>query len=215
MNDKNAIRKVPGPAYITFEAYVCILCEAETTISDQPITFVDSNINNMNPLTPSWSTSWSTNKNPTLWTVRMWWLEGPLLWQQTHPLLERNKQLCKTLARFWNKWMNEYLMTLRERYGQHHKTRDTENNITPGDIVLVHADVKKHLRWDMPVIQSLITGNDGIARAAIIKIRTGHTTNPCWSCTRWEMVSQNNHVTKKRRISLDQQDVLPLMLVKG
>ena len=48
----------------------------------------------------------------------------------------------------------------------------------PGDIVLVHADNKKRLYWDLAVVESLIIGSDGLARVANIKTRSGRTNRP-------------------------------------
>ena len=175
---KNAIRKVLGRAYVTFDELECILCEVEAAINDRPITFVYSEINDAIPLTPSQLLHGRLIKTLPYERYECDDLWDPSYGNKHSPLLERNKRLSETLARLWNKWTNEYLTTLRERHGQQHKTPSTENNVKPGDIVLVHSDVKKRLRWDMAVIQSLITGNDGIARAATIKTRTGHTNRP-------------------------------------
>ena len=48
----------------------------------------------------------------------------------------------------------------------------------PDDIVLIHADNKKHLYWDLAVVESLIIGKGGLAHAANIKTRSGRTNRP-------------------------------------
>ena len=67
---------------------------------------------------------------------------------------------------------------LRERQELNSKLGSTQNVIKPGDIVLVHADNKKRLYWDLTVVESLIIGKDGLACAANIKTRSAGTNRP-------------------------------------
>ena len=49
--------------------------------------------------------------------------------------------------------------------------------IKKGDIVLVHDD-KPRLDWKLAVIEELLTGNDGLVRAANIRTRNYVTSRP-------------------------------------
>ena len=93
-------------------------------------------------------------------------------------LTKRSDILGKLYERFWSQWGHEYLTALRESHARAKTGHMLTNKIKPGDVVLVHSDIKKRLMWDMAVVESLIIGNDGIARAANIRTKNGKTNRP-------------------------------------
>ena len=109
-----------------------------------------------------------------------------------HPLIEEDEwsdptynedpSLVQHLAKvkadlihhFWNRWRRDYLTSLREF---HRTSGKNEVAVQVGDVVQVHDDTKR-INWRLAVIESLITGKDGLVRAANIRTSTGCTNRP-------------------------------------
>ena len=89
-------------------------------------------------------------------------------------LQEKVKRQTQLLQHFQGRWRREYLTSLRET---HKYTGVTNQTIKVGDIVLVHDDVPR-LQWRLAVVEELIKGLDGIARAAKIRTSNGRTNRP-------------------------------------
>ena len=59
-----------------------------------------------------------------------------------------------------------------------HKASGNNNQtIKVGDIVLIHDDIPR-INWRLAMIEELITGNDGLTRAAILRTASGQTNRP-------------------------------------
>ena len=84
------------------------------------------------------------------------------------------KRLSLLLNHFQTRWKHEYLISLRE----FHRSRGNNNQtVKVGDIVQIHDDGPR-LSWRLAVIEELITGNDGLVRAAIVRTSAGRTNRP-------------------------------------
>ena len=59
----------------------------------------------------------------------------------------------------------------------HKATGTNKIFIKAGDVVHLHNDTKR-INWKLAVVESLITGKDGLVRAANIRTCTGHTNRP-------------------------------------
>ncbi len=70
------------------------------------------------------------------------------------------------LEHFWKRWKKEYLLELREahRHGKHC------DKISLGDMVLIPGDGKPRGFWKPAKVESLITGNDGQTRGAVVRV---------------------------------------------
>ncbi|VDH98724.1 Hypothetical predicted protein [Mytilus galloprovincialis] len=79
------------------------------------------------------------------------------------------------MEHFWNRWKSEYITTLREF---HRQTGNNLQTIQVGDVVQVQDDKLPKNRWNIAVVDELITGNDGFTRAAIIRTSAGRTSRP-------------------------------------
>jgi len=78
------------------------------------------------------------------------------------------------LQDFRKRWCHEYLTSLRE----YHKASGNNNQCTRvGDVVIVH-DGTPRIAWKLAVVTELITGKDGLIRAATIRTAHGITTRP-------------------------------------
>ena len=65
-------------------------------------------------------------------------------------------------------------MALRE---SHKASGNNNQTIKVGDIVLIHDDIPR-INWRLAMIEELITGNDGLTRAAILQTASGRMNRP-------------------------------------
>ena len=68
-----------------------------------------------------------------------------------------------------NEKLSEYLNALRERHNTIHQVNELE--VKPGDVAMIKGEEKNRGMWKFGVVESLITGRDGVTRA--VKLRAG------------------------------------------
>ncbi|XP_056006628.1 uncharacterized protein LOC130050470 [Ostrea edulis] len=146
-----------------------ILSEIETVINDRPLTYVSSEIQDLQPLTPSHLLYGRMKTAPSVSVSQ----ENTNI---THT--EANKQLERkelVLQHFLKRWRMEYLTGLREF---HKFSGKNDTKIKVGDIVQVYENMPR-TKWKLAMIDELITGNDGLVRAAKIHTASNKiTTRP-------------------------------------
>ena len=84
-------------------------------------------------------------------------------------LRKRAKYLLKCKQAMWNRWTREYVRTLRE---QHRLNGEKTSHPNSGDVVIIKEDQKPRNVWKLAIVKRLITGRDGVVRAA--KLKTGN-----------------------------------------
>jgi hypothetical protein len=143
--------------------------EIEAILNDRPITYVSSELNDPEPLTPA----------HLLYGRKMTSLiQNDVVFEDIDlsrsALLKRDKVVTHTISQFWNRWRTEYLLALRE---QHRNAGSNNQRIRVGDVVLIHDDGPR-IRWKLAVVEHLIHGNDGLCRAATVRTTSGVTSRP-------------------------------------
>ena len=78
--------------------------------------------------------------------------------------------LSSRLSHFWNRWRGEYLANLREFHRC--KVRGKTRTVETGDVVVVHEEEKKREDWKLGLVESLVTGKDGVVRGATVRVVT-------------------------------------------
>ncbi|XP_006815926.1 uncharacterized protein LOC102805761 [Saccoglossus kowalevskii] len=160
---KNAIKKVLGRSYISFEELRTVLTEIETTLNDRPITYVSGDIDDATPLTPSHLLHGRQMTILPYPEISDDELNDPTF-SNHDDVNKRYAHLARLLAHFWKRWTAEYLPALREN---HKLTGKTDNIIKVGDVVLVHNDIDHRIKWPMAVVVELVYGRDKLVRSAI------------------------------------------------
>ena len=158
-----------GRSFITLEVLQTLIVEVEAVLNDRPLTYLSADVTDLEPLTPS----------HLLYGRRITMLPYPIMEDEiTDPTyvssaLLRNKVDRQTqfLDHFQRRWQREYLTSLREAYKA---TGTTNQTVNVGNVVLIHDDAPR-LQWRLAVIEELIKGLDGFARAAKIRTSTGKT----------------------------------------
>ncbi|XP_006814449.1 uncharacterized protein LOC102809591 [Saccoglossus kowalevskii] len=168
---KTSLKKVLGRSCVTYVELETILTEIESSINERPLTFVSSDIADLNPLTPSHLINGRSIHSLPQATETV---TNPNILMNHHIANHRYRYLTMLQDAFWRRWSHEYITALRERHINQHKGVKT-NRIKVGDIVLVHDDIKKRLHWNLACVTKLLPGSDGIVRAAEIKTKSGMT----------------------------------------
>ncbi|XP_074651589.1 uncharacterized protein LOC141906245 [Tubulanus polymorphus] len=172
---KMCLRKVLRRAFITEDELRTAVVEIEASLNDRPITYVYST---ENPLDPTPLTPAHLLHGRMITTLPTWTsvdLDDPTYLSAVSEHQKRAKYLSSLLERFRKRWSDEYLVQLRER---HTGTGKLSNQIKVGEIVLVHEDNVKRVKWKMALVERLLRGKDGLIRAADIKTANGRTNRP-------------------------------------
>ena len=170
---KSAIKKVLGRRHISLTVLETIVVEIEAVINDRPLTFVSSELGDVEPLTPA----------HLLHGRRITYLPHEMVdtdeildpsYGDTDSVHRRAKSLALILRDFRNRWRHDYLTSLREF---HRTSGSVHQVIKKGDVVIIHDDVPR-IMWKIAVVSDLVVGGDGVVRAAILRTANGTTNRP-------------------------------------
>ena len=172
---KTTSRKVLGRTFVSLTSLQTIVTEIEATLNDRPLTYMSSDVNDPEPLTPAHLLYGRRIVLLPYPTTDGSEIDDPEYGETTGASLRtRVAQHAQVLQHFQHCWKREYLTSLRE----HHRiTGRNEQCIKVGDVVLVHDDIPR-ARWKMAVVEQLIRGRDGCAGAANIRYSEGKTNRP-------------------------------------
>jgi hypothetical protein len=170
---KTTLRKILGRRFVTMETLQTIVTEIEAVMNDRPITYVSSNIDDLEPLTPS-HLLYGRKMTSLLDYEHYTDNEIASVQSDQTTLTNRAKLQMQIVSQFRKRWKLEYLTSLRE----YHKTSgSSKEQIRVGDVVQIH-DEGPRIHWRLAVVQELITGKDGSTRTAKIRTKNGLTTRP-------------------------------------
>lgn len=143
-----------------------IIKEAEAVINTRPLTYVGSNLEHiLKPadfLTPGKCLSVEV-------LIERLPLSGSLIKQQLIAGWNRGN---KIMDEYKEMFVNQYLLSLRERYRNSPKQARVRSQESPnvGDIVQIKGEAKNREGWKVGNISELIKGKDGLCRIAKVKV---------------------------------------------
>ena len=149
-----------GGGLLTWAELQDVLLDVEVTLNNRPLSYVEDD-SQLPALTPNSLLFGQPNLLPELEHHH---LESP-------DLRRRAKYLKRCKATMWRRWTDDYLRGLREQHRLKHL--GNQSDIAVGDVMLVKDDERNRGKWKMGIVVEVITGRDGIARAARIKTGTG------------------------------------------
>jgi hypothetical protein len=202
LKKKTALKKTLGRASVTLEELQTLIVEVEAILNDRPITFMSSDINDEEPLTPSHllygrritSLPFDTPVSDDDLTDPDYGSESDIR--------RRVKLQAIILQRFWKRWRHEYLTSLREF---HRSSGDNKQIIKKGDVVLVHDDSPRST-WKLAVVEDLIRGGDNLVRAANIRTSIGYTHRPI--CKLYSLELSTNEGEQRYISNGDQENLV-------
>ena len=176
-NTKRCLKKMIGQARLTYDELLTAVTEVEAIVNSRPLSFISSD-DLEEPLTPS----------HLLIGRRALSLPDNLFYNgdeddddaEVNPsfLNKRLKYLSTILNRFWKRWRDEYLLELRDSHRYSSGDCSASEQISVGDIVVVHNDNKPRGFWKLGKVEDLVVGRDGQIRGAELRIhgKDGRTT---------------------------------------
>ena len=170
---KSTLEKILGRTHATLESLQTIFVEVEGLLNDRPLTYVSSDLDDLEPITPSHLLYGRRIIPLPHCTVEDEEINDPNF-QGVSELRQRARGQAMVIKHFWSRWKNEYLTALRE---SHKTTGNNAQQIKIGDVVLVHDDTAR-VNWRLAVVESLNKGEDGLVRSANIRTTTGRTNRP-------------------------------------
>jgi len=171
---KQAIKKTLGRAFISLDQLQTVVIEIESMLNDRPLTYVNSDLQDSQPLTPSHLLHGRRIQQVPHSLSDPEELTDPTVVYGTD-LRNRMDKLTQLMEHFSSRWKREYLTSLREFYKT---SKQGSKLIRTGDVVIVHEDNKPRLHWRLAMVENLIEGNDGEVRAAHIRTCNRSTTRP-------------------------------------
>ena len=158
------IRRVVGAEILTFEEFTTVLCQIEAILNSRPLLPIDSHL----------------AEGITALTAGHFLIGRPLTaYPETdieqEPRLLKRWNKCQGLVQgFWTRWSTEYLKALHTRT----KWKKEEDNILPGDIVILRETSVFKVRWPMARVLQTYPGKDGLVRVALLKTSTSTFKRP-------------------------------------
>lgn len=79
--------------------------------------------------------------------------------------------LSRKLNAFWSRWSKDYLTSLRDIVGGHHRQPRLQ------ELVLVSDDVRSRGEWPLALVVDVFPGDDGVVRVVNVRLLKDHTVH--------------------------------------
>lgn len=172
---KSTIKKVLGRASVNLSTLQTIIVEVEAVLNDRPLTYVSSDINDAEALTPAhllYGRRITTLPHESVDEDEI--SDPSYAPSQATDVLKRSKRVALLIQHFWTRWRQEYLTSLREF---HRQSGTNTEKIKVGDVVLIHDDSPR-INWKLAVVETVNRGADGLIRSANVRTVNGTTNRP-------------------------------------
>ena len=154
---KTHLKRVLLDQIPTYEEITTLLCQIEVVLNSRPLEPLNDQIDDLDPLTPGhFLTGGPLNLIPQC-----------SLLEFNPNRLSRWTRLQQTLELFWNRWSNDYLLSLQHRT----KWRLPEIDLKNGHMVLIRQPNMPPAKWNLVRIVDIFPGSDGHVRVVKAKQR--------------------------------------------
>jgi hypothetical protein len=200
---KRCLRKIIGQARFSQDELLTAIIEVEMVINSRPISYMSAE-DLEEPLTPS-----HLMVGQRLMSVPD--VTEPEAYDPSPDALTRRaKYFSATIDKFWRRWRKEYLLELRASHTQQQRASHGPQ-VSVGDVVTIHADDQPRGMWRLGRVEKLLTGNDGEARGALLRVagrgkKVGYLRRPIQRLYPLEMPSQ---VEQSERSTADLHETGP------
>ena len=165
---KRTLLIILGSQELTLEFFTTILAETELMLNSRPLTHVNDQPENEEPLTPNHFLLHRPFANIP-----------PIVFEETDKPLSFNswKEVQKVSNHFWKRFLKEYLPALDRRQKWNKATSPLKVN----DIVWLLQDVTPRGIWPLGKITATHPGKDGVTRVCTVKTAYGTFERPAVS----------------------------------
>ena len=167
---KRCLKKSIGSAKLTYDELSTALTEVEAIVNSRPISYLSSE-DLEEPLTPSHLLTGHRILSLTDGMGATTDVTDEDFVLSSEDFNAKAQRLTRALQDYWIRWREEYLLQLRERY---HAADNTGIPRAPilGEVVLVHDENHPRTLWKLGRVTSVITGDDGQIRGAVLEVTT-------------------------------------------
>ena len=165
---KTCLRKVLGRASLSFEELTTILTEVEATLNSRPLTFVNNDPDEPQPLTPA---HFLVGKRLTsLPPKQLLAASGNNTTLNREEMTKRWRYRQRLMTSFWSSWRKDYLLDLKSA----HRCDTLQPTLLKvGDIVLLGDDNMPRQTWKLGRVHELFPGRDGKVRSCAVRTASG------------------------------------------
>ena len=228
---KNCLRKVLFKRKVSHDELVTIATEIENRVNNRPLSYVDTSLDGLEPLTPSHLLyGYRLNSLPV--SVHNDYLEDPnFLCSDKQMVNERFGRLSKVIESFQQHWRKAYLTSLREF---HHAKADPNkiqtSQIKLNQVVLIYNDCPRSL-WKLGKVIELLPGQDQNLRVVKLRTAQGETLRsidklyplecdtdmdiPDYSNAVPALEKENESLRPRRRAAIQSQDFVKSLIQSG
>lgn len=161
---KTHLNRVVGNQILTYEELNTVIVQIESVLNSRPLCAMSADPNDLSVLTPG---HFLTLEPLTA-------VPDPDTTQIQSNRLTRWQLLQRLHRDFWQRWSQEYLQTLHQRF----KWTKPLESIEPDTMVVIKNDNTNPLDWVLGRVIELIPGADKIPRVAVIKTAKGFLKRP-------------------------------------
>lgn len=161
---KYHLKRIIGETKLTFEEMSTLLAQIEAVLNSRPLLDVSNeNIDAVDVLTPGH------------FLIGRPVIDCPEHVEESRiSSLNRWKLIQKLRKDFWNRWKNEYLMTLQQRS----KWRQQVPDLQKGTVVLVKDEATVPAKWPLGRIIEVHKGKDDKVRVVTLKLQNSTLKRP-------------------------------------
>jgi len=168
---KSCLRKVVGNSSLNYDKILTILVEIENIMNERPLTYLsDENVDeSITPAHLLYGRSLHQNNQRSIIQNN----------DDDNPETYRNRRLYteKLIQQIWNRFVNEYTISLREHHFYNKGNSNSVNVLRIDDVVIIKDDkmVSRNL-WRKERVKQLIVGIDNAVRGAEIDVLAKNNT---------------------------------------
>lgn len=160
---KRCLKKCIGRTTLNYDELHTLLIEVESVVNSRPLTYVEDD---QDGVTYTLCPSHLINGRRITSTPNGGHFE---VISTNASLTRRSKHHRHLLQQFTIQWRKSYLLNLRENHTLKSRVRNGPE-IAVGDIVILKSDTTNRMFWKLARVEELLTGRDGHARAAVVKV---------------------------------------------
>lgn len=161
---KDCLKRCLGRNSLSYEELTTVLLEVEAVLNSRPLTYLSSEPDDLQALTPS---HFLLGKRAISLPLEV----EPTSLSSTPVDLRRRARVWKrTLEHLWKRWRKEYLLQLRSA---HISTTTSPPRLQIGDVVIVEDDNTPPLLWKLGRVTTTFPGRDGVTRACALRLSNG------------------------------------------
>ncbi|XP_055910668.1 uncharacterized protein LOC129945032 [Eupeodes corollae] len=159
------LTRVIGAKILTYEQLLTLTAGVEAILNSRPLQAISDDPNDLQALTPGHFLVGEPLVLPLPFvTGEISNSHGARLWREKKTML----------THFWNRWREEYLVTLIERM----KWRRERHGLQIGQLCIIKSENFPPSAWALGRIKRLIEGKDGLVRSVEVQTATNQLTRP-------------------------------------